>query len=69
MFPQREYAAYFVVGDSKGACPLAHDFAEQSVVYYTLCQRCRENAIATGEGKGVRSGRKAGGNLRRESRK
>jgi len=53
MFPQREYAACFVVGDSKGACPLAHNFAEQSVVCYTLCQRCRENAIAAGEGKGI----------------
>lgn len=53
MFPQREYVACFVVGDSKGACPLAHDFAKQSVVCYTLCQRCRENAIAAGEGKDI----------------
>ena len=40
-------------GVSKGACPLAHDFAEQSVVCYTLCRRCRENAVAAGEGKGI----------------
>ena len=32
-------------GESKGACPLAHDFAKQSVVCYTLCRRCRENAV------------------------
>ena len=31
----------------KGAAPLlAHDFAKQSVVCYTLCRRCRENAVA-----------------------
>ncbi|EDK34879.1 Hypothetical protein CKL_2867 [Clostridium kluyveri DSM 555] len=43
---------------------MAHNFAEQSVVCYTLCKRCRENAVAAVEGKGVLSGRKAGGNLR-----
>jgi len=32
---------------------LAHDFAKQSVVCYTLCRRCRENAVAAGEGKGI----------------
>ena len=47
-------------GVSKGACPLAHDFAKQSVVCYTLCRRCRENAVAAGEGKGIWSGRKTG---------
>ena len=26
-------------GDSQGACPLAHNFAKQSVVCYTFCQR------------------------------
>ena len=30
---------------------MAHDFAEQSVVCYTLCRRCRENAVAAGEGR------------------
>ena len=41
-------------GFPKGAAPhLAHDFAEQSVVCYTLCRRCRENAVAAGEGKGI----------------
>ena len=25
----------------------------QSVVCYTLCRRCRENAVAAGEGKGI----------------
>ena len=33
--------------------PLAHDFAKQSVVCYTLCRRCRENAIAAGIGNGI----------------
>ncbi len=32
---------------------LAHNFAKQSVVCYTLCRRCRENAVAAGEGKGI----------------
>ena len=40
-------------GESKGACPLAHDFAKQSVVCYTLCRRCRENAVAAVEGNGI----------------
>jgi len=30
-----------------------HDFAEQSVVCYTLCRRCPENTVAAGEGKGI----------------
>ncbi|MEM5770974.1 MAG: hypothetical protein AAGU32_22225 [Bacillota bacterium] len=33
--------------------PLAHDFAKQSVVCDTLCQRCRKNTIAAGEAKGI----------------
>ena len=48
-------------GFPKGAAPhLAHDFAEQSVVCYTLCRRCPENTVAAGEGKGIWRGRKAG---------
>ena len=43
----------FLVGVSKGACPLAHYFAQQSVVCYTLCRRCPENTVAAGEGKGI----------------
>ncbi len=44
----------FLWGYPKGATPhLAHDFAKQSVVCYTLCRRCRENAVAAGEGKGI----------------
>ena len=31
---------------------MAHDFAKQSVVCYTLCRRCRENAVAAGGGQG-----------------
>ena len=41
-------------GFPKGAAPhLAHDFAEQSVVCYTLYRRCPENTVAAGEGKGI----------------
>ena len=41
-------------GFPKGAAPhLAHDFAEQSVVCYTLCRRCPKNTVAAGEGKGI----------------
>ena len=41
-------------GGQRGQRPhLAYDFAEQSVVCYTLCGRCRENAVAAGEGKGI----------------
>ncbi len=29
-------------------CPLAHDFAEQSVVYYTSCQRSAESRYRRG---------------------
>ena len=39
-------------GFQRGQRPhLAHDFAKQSVVCYTLCRRCRENAVAAGEGR------------------
>ena len=57
---KRRYAPGWVLstcllrGLPKGAAPhLPHDFAEQSVVCYTLCRRCRENAVAAGEGKGI----------------
>ena len=39
---------------------MAHDFATQSVVCYTLCRRCRENAVAAGEGKGIFTAGKQG---------
>ena len=39
---------------------MAHDFAKQSVVCYTLCRRCRENAVAAGEGKGIFTAGKQG---------
>ncbi len=39
-------------GFPTGAAPHGpHDFAEQSVVCYTLCRRCPENTVAAGEGK------------------
>lgn len=52
---------WFIVGVSEGAAPhLAHDFEKQSVACYAHCRRCRENAVAAGESKGVGSGRKTG---------
>ena len=46
--------AFSCGGFQRGQRPhLAHDFAKQSVVCYTLCRRCRENAVAAGEGKGI----------------
>ena len=54
-----EHNVFSCGGFQRGQRPhLAHDFAKQSVVCYTLCRRCRENAVAAGEGKGIRSGRK-----------
>ena len=45
---------FLLRGFQMGAAPnLAHDFAEQSVVCYTLCRRCPENTVAAGEGKGI----------------
>ena len=52
--PGKGHSACLLWGYPKGAAPhLAHDFAKQSVVCYTLCRRCRENAVAAGEGKGI----------------
>ena len=54
MLPERAAYRRLLSGVSKGVPPLAHDFAKQSVVCYTLCRRCRENAVAAaGEGKGI----------------
>ena len=43
--------------DHKIGFPKGHPFGTQlclqSVVCYTLCRRCRENAVAAGEGKGI----------------
>src|SRR5699024_9471792 len=42
----------FLWGFPKGATPhLAHDFAKQSVVCYTLCRRCRENDLPPGRAR------------------
>ena len=50
--PGKGHSACLLWGYPKGATPhLAHDFAKQSVVCYTLCRRCRENAVAAGEGR------------------
>ena len=52
--PDKGYSVCLLWGYPKGVTPhLAHDFAKQSVVCYTLCRRCRENAVAAGEGKGI----------------
>ena len=51
--PGGVHSACLLWGFPKGAAPhLAHDFAKQSVVCYTLCRRCRENTVANREGEG-----------------
>ena len=47
----------------------AHDFAEQSVVCYTLCRRCRENAVAVGAGNSILKRQESGRDLRLIRRK
>ena len=54
------YSACFVVRGFQRGLPLGTRLCLQSVVCYTLCRRCRENAVAVGEGKGIWSGRKTG---------
>ena len=46
-------SACFVVRGFQRGLPLGTRLCLQSVVCYTLCRRCRENAVAAGEGKGV----------------
>jgi len=55
-----QHTACFVVRGFQRGLPLGTRLCSQSVVCYTLCRRCRENAVAAGEGKGIWSGRKAG---------
>ncbi|MFR3290690.1 MAG: helix-turn-helix transcriptional regulator [Lachnospiraceae bacterium] len=44
----------FLVGVSKGGnAPIWHTTLRSKVLCYTLCRRCRENAVAAGEGKGI----------------
>ena len=43
-----EYSACFVVRGFQRGLPLGTRLCSQSVVCYTLCLRCRENAIAAG---------------------
>jgi len=51
-------------GIKRGQAPLfAHDFAEQSVVCYTLCRRCRENAVAAGAGNDILKRQESGRDL------
>ena len=47
------YSACFVVRGFQRGLPLGTRLCLQSVVCYTLCRRCRENAVAAGEGKGI----------------
>ena len=46
-------SACFVVRGFQRGLPLGTRLCLQSVVCYTLCRRCRENAVAAGEGKGI----------------
>ena len=47
------YSACFVVRGFQRGLPLGTRLCLQSVVCYTLCRRCCENAVAAGEGKGI----------------
>ncbi len=54
MQSRRGGVSSFLVGESKGgSAPFGTRLCLQSVVCYTLCRRCRENAVAAGEGKGI----------------
>ena len=46
-------SACFVVWGFQRGLPFGTRLCLQSVVCYTLCRRCCENAVAAGEGKGV----------------
>ena len=54
------YSACFVVWGFQRGLPLGTRLCLQSVVCYTLCRRCCENAVANREGKGIWNGRKTG---------
>ena len=53
---------------SKGY-PFGTQLCLQSVVCYTLCRRCRKNAIAAEEGKGIFTAGKQGCDCMAQSRK
>ena len=55
----RDIQPVLLSGVSKGY-PFGTRLCLQSVVCYTLCRRCCENAVATREGKGIWNGRKTG---------
>ena len=46
-------SACFVVRGFQRGFPFGTRLCLQSVVCYTLCRRCCENAVAAGEGKGI----------------
>jgi len=54
------YSACFVVWGFQRGLPLGTRLCLQSVVCYTLCRRCCENAVAAGEGKGIFTAGKQG---------
>lgn len=53
-------SARFVVRGFQRGLPLGTRLCLRSVVCYTLCRRCRENAVANRKGNGIWSGRKTG---------
>ena len=55
----RDIQPVLLSGVSKGY-PFGTRLCLQSVVCYTLCRRCCENAVATGKGKHIWSSRKTG---------
>ena len=53
-------SACFVVRGFQRGFPFGTRLCSQSVVCYTLCRRCCENAVAAGEGKGIFTAGKQG---------
>ena len=62
-------SACFVVRGFQRGLPLGTRLCLQSVVCYTLCRRCCENAVAAGEGKGIFTAGKQGCDCAAWSRK
>ena len=59
----------FVVWGFQRGSPFGTRLCSQSVVCYTLCRRCCENAVAAGEGKGIFTAGKQGCDCAAWSRK
>ena len=70
---EKIFSIFHFVSSSTSSFPLMFWFGTrlclQSVVCYTLCRRCRENAVAAGEGKAFEAAGKQGCDCMAWSRK